>query len=180
MNELPSANPAAQRRLGLTLAVSLLLHLGVATGLGTLSPFVPGGTLRQATSLHVQLRSPTLSGPAQTPIPAPIAAGPSVRQAERPSPEQITPARFITEPDLDILRDIPVSLSGRIHFRLHVSSLGTISSIEVIAHDPLPIALLDGLKTSLAQTRLHPAEFEGRTVASTLDITVGFDPVTVP
>lgn len=180
MNDSFPANPASQRRLGFALTVSLSLHLGIAIGLGQSSPFVPNGALRQAVNLQVHLRSPALSGTAQLPIPAPTDPVPSLLQPENPSIEQITPARFIAEPDLDILRDIPVSLSGRIHFRLHVSSIGTIGAIEVLEHDPLPVELLAGLKISLAQTRLHPAKHEGHAVDSTLDITVRFDPVTVP
>lgn len=180
MNDSFPASPVSQRRLGFALTVSLLLHLGIAIGLGQASPFVPNGALRQAVNLHVQLRSPARSGTAPMPIPAPADPAPSLHQPENPAMEQITPARFIAEPDLDTLRDIPIGLSGKIHFRLHVSSVGTISAIEVLGHDPLPVELLTGLKNSLAQTRLHPAEHEGHAVDSTLDITVRFDPVTMP
>lgn len=93
---------------------------------------------------------------------------------------EVLSARFITEPDFDVLRDIPVTLSGRIHFRLRVSSIGTVSAVEVAEHDPVPLDLMNALKNSLAQTRLHPAEQEGQPVDSLLDITVWFEPSTVP
>lgn len=180
MIDSPPAHPADQRRLGFALTASLLLHLSLVIGLGQSSPFVPGGTMRQVVNFHAHLRSPALSGTVQIPAPAPIAPEPLLRQPEHPSPRQVTPARFIVEPDLDTLRDIPISISGKIHFRFHVSSIGTIGVIEILEHDPVPVELLNGLKTSLAQTRLHPAEHEGHAVDSTLDITVRFDPITVP
>lgn len=172
-------NSATQRRLGCALTTSLLIHLSFIIGIST-SLFVPNDTTRQTASLHAYLRPPALPSKAQTSVPWPIVGAPPIRQTNNLPAEHTIPARFIIEPDLGTLRDIPVSLGGRVHFRLHVSSIGTISAIETLEHDPLPLDLLDGLKDSLTKTLLHPAEHAGKAVDSTLDITVWFEPVTVP
>ena len=176
---LPLANSVVQRRLAWALTASLLIHLSVIIGMNT-SLFVSKDTTRQTASLHVYLRPSALSNRVQTPVSWNIAGSPPVRQIINPSAEQVIPAHFIVEPDLATLSHIPVSLGGKARFRLHVSSIGTISAIETLEHDPLPPDLLDGLKDSLAKALLHPAQHAGQAVDSTLDITVGFEPVTMP
>lgn len=179
MIDSPPADSICQRRLWHALIASLLIHLSLVIGLRKSTLFVPNGTLRQVAEIHVHL-PPVLSNRMQAHVPAPVNGAPPAGQLKKSPAERTLPARFIIEPDLGVLRDIPVSLGGRVHFRLHVSSIGTIGAIETLAHDPLPLDLLDGIKASLAQTMLHPAEQGGEAVDSTLDITIWFEPVSVP
>jgi len=66
-------------------------------------------------------------------------------------------------------------MDGAIRFRLHVSALGTVSAVDTIQSDPIPIELRDGLRANLIQALLEPARKDGKPISSTLDITVRFE-----
>ena len=154
--------------------LSFLLHAGFLTGMNqTASPDAMNPRRQADVRLQVQL-SPRPRAEKAPALPLPVA------QPAKASANQVTPPRFIVEPDLSLLQDIPLSMGGKVHFRLRVSALGTVSAIEVLGHDPLPSELLDGLKNRLSETMLRPAEQDGRAVDSTLDITVGFEPGNAP
>jgi len=186
MNNLQHTRFARQHWLGYAFIASVLLHVSLIVGLSA-SPLIHpfDGTVKSTPDFRVEIQRPATARQALAPepIPKPVAptdATPLPRQRESLEVSEVIPARFIVEPDLDGLRDIPVTLSGRIHFRLHVSSIGTVGAVEVVEHDPVPLDLMNELKSSLAQARLHPAEQKGHSVNSTLDITVRFEPVTMP
>lgn len=189
MNNLLHARSARRHRLGYALIASVLLHICLIVGLSTSPRVYPlDGTVKSMTNFRVEIRQPASATvrhaltPAEL-IPEPIAptdAARLPRQSKRLEVSEIIPARFIVEPDLDGLRDTPVTVSGRIHFRLHVSSIGTVSAVEVVENDPVPLDLMNALTSNLAQAQLRPAEQQGHPMNSTLDITVRFDPITVP
>lgn len=154
--------------------LSFLLHAGFLTGMNRTTALGVMNPLRQAdVRLQVQLSPRPRGEKAFSP------RSPAIQPAKA-SANQVIPPRFIVEPDLSLLQDIPVSMGGKVRFRLRVSALGTVSAIEVLGHDPLPPELLDGLKNRLSETMLRPAEQDGRAVDSTLDITVGFEPGNAP
>lgn len=185
MDNLHPAYFAGKSRLGYALAASISIHLGLLVGFLNRMPAIDFSEASRGAGLpHVRLRAdiqPSVSSNAvQTSVPVTASTDSPPPQRAPAKAREVLSARFITEPDFDVLRDIPVTLSGRIHFRLRVSSIGTVSAVEVAEHDPVPLDLMNALKNSLAQTRLHPAEQEGQPVDSLLDITVWFEPSTVP
>lgn len=178
MNSLPPAT-FANRRLGYAFTVSVLIHLGIVAGLSMPAARLPEQKMRQEVHLRVVIQATSAAKPMQMSAIAPIDPITAPPQSENRTEKTIIPARFIVEPDLDALRDIPVSLGGKIQLRLHVSSIGTVSAIELGEHDPVPNDLLNELKNNLAQTRLYPAEQAGNAMDSILEITVHFEPVTI-
>lgn len=178
MNSLPPA-ASANRCLGYAFTISVLIHLGIVAGLSMPSAMLPEQTMRQEAHLRVVIQASSIVKPMQMPAIAPLDTITAPPQSENLTAKTIIPARFIVEPDLDALRDIPVSFGGKIQLRLHVSSIGTVSAIELGEHDPVPNNLLNELKNNLAQTRLYPAEQAGNAVDSILEITVHFEPVTM-
>lgn len=166
-------NRAARHRLGWALALSSLLHFSFLIGTSWHVPSGAMNRLRQTDArLHVHLSPPPREEKTfSPPLPA--------IQPARESTSRVIPPRFIVEPDLSVFQDIPLSAGGKVRFRLHVSSIGTINGVEVLGHDPLPPELLGGLKNLLSKTMLRPAEQDGQAVGSTLDITVGFEPIDV-
>jgi hypothetical protein len=167
----PPASSVGRHRLGFALIISLLIHLSLVIGLGESSPFMSNSTMWPMAGLHAHLQPPVLPSHGLVPL--------HHHSESSSAAEQVIPAHFIIEPDLDALRDISVSIGGKIHFRLYVSSIGTVTSIKILQQDPVSLDLLDALKTRLEQARLYPAKRGGQAVDSTLDITVRFEPVTV-
>lgn len=173
---------SANCRLGYAFTMSFLIHAGMVIFLSMHTTVQPEQKIQPAVHLHVVIRTSSIAKPMQVPAIAPITPLDPItmpQPSESPTPKTIIPARFIVEPNLDALRDIPVSLGGKIQLRLHVSSIGTVSEIELVEHDPVPNNLLNELKNYLAQMRLYPAEQAGRAVDSILEITVHFEPVTM-
>lgn len=130
----------------------------------------------------------TLAGVQQPEPQKPAQAAPPSAPPEAPvtpatpnGPGPITvKARFLLAPDLSALENIAVPLSGSLTLRLHVSSLGTVDSVEVVKSDPVPGELVDGLLEKLRQTRLSPALAGSQPMPSTLDLVIRFEAAVVP
>lgn len=166
-------------RLAWALAISLALHLCLGWLLSPQSTaFLPRG---KAVSLTVALatKEHSESLPPAEAESAPVA--PSTRAAEsasiapHPAGTLTQKAHFLAAPDLAPLEEIPVPASGKLTLRLHVSAQGTVDRVAVVASDPMPGELLDGLLLRFRQTQLAPARAGSKAVASTLDLVIRFE-----
>jgi outer membrane biosynthesis protein TonB len=175
-------------RLVWPLAVSVALHLGLAVMLSIGSEaHLPRKV--KAITLTVFLAGKDRSEPvpiaAPAPVPSPpIPSVPSVPSAPPGSTEAsgtvTLKARFLVDPDLSVLEEIPVPVAGSLTIRLHVSALGTVDRVTVMKSDPVPKELLDGVLSRLQKARLAPALAGSEAVASTVDLVIRFEPGLMP
>ncbi|MDP2134231.1 MAG: hypothetical protein Q8J99_11515 [Sulfuritalea sp.] len=166
-------------RLAWALAISLALHLCLGWLLSPQSAtFLPRS---KAVTLTVALATREHGGnlPPAAPESAPVApstrAAQSTSTAPDPAGSLTQKARFLVAPDLAPLEEIAVPASGQLTLRLHVSALGTVDRVVVVASDPIPGELLDGLLARFRQAQLAPARTGSRAVASTLDLVIRFE-----
>lgn len=166
-------------RLAWPLAVSLSLHLGI----GALLSAKPADYLSR--SLKVSrltvvlparsLPEPKPDRPREQP-PAPAAAS----VPRDPAGTMTQKARFLVEPDLAALEEIPVPFPGSLNIRLHVSAQGNVDRVSLLKGDPVPKELLAGLMARMEHARLAPALAGSDPVASTLDLVIRFEPGPTP
>ncbi len=136
--------------------------------------FKTAGTSRP-TVLLVRVDRPGLApAPAAIPPPPP-AQTPDSGKAEETPRQPTRKARFLVAPDLSALEEIPVSFSGSLDIRLHVTQLGTVDHVTVLRSDPLPKELREGLLLRFSQARLAPATIGTEPVPSTLDVVIGYE-----
>lgn len=163
-------------RLHAAIAASLIIHLAAAAFAG-LTPHPVIDTT--PTTLSVRLSKAesvtTVAAATSAVIPTPASAAPETA-AESPAKA----ARFLADPDLSILETIPVTLPGSLTLRLKVSAQGQVEGIAVVRSDPAPKELVDGVIRAFGQARLAPALRGDAPVASSLEVTVRFEPGLVP
>lgn len=170
------SSPATPRLAGAVFA-SLMLHLGLAV---LISSTVIYPSIREAASppLTVTLaQAPiptTLLADAQ-PYVAPSLSPGETQQRENTAPPR-QPARFLTDPDLSLLEEIPTTVPGVVTLRLEVTTLGTVERVTVIRADPVPKELLNGLMERFGKARLSPATIGSEPIASNIDVTIRVDP----
>lgn len=168
-------------RLAWPLAVSVALHLGLA---GLFSPETAERLPRRmkATTLTVVLPGKAQAGPARAASPKSPAqpSTPTSPGAADVEGKLTQKARFLVTPDLTALEEIPVTFSGSLNIRLHVTALGTVERATVTRGDPVPKELLDGLLKRLEQARLSPAQAGAEAVASTVDLVIRYEPGAAP
>ena len=165
-------------RLVWPFAVSLALHLGIAAVLSIGSEAHPPRKVK-AITLTVTLASRDRSDPVPMISPAPALsppAPPASAGATEASGTVTQKARFLVDPDLSVLEEIPVPSAGSLNIRLHVSALGTVDRVTVMKSDPVPKELLDGVLRRLEKARLSPALAGAEAVASTVDLTIRYEP----
>lgn len=165
-------------RLAWPFAVSLALHLGLAW---LLSPGLAERLPRRAKAimLTVSLPGKERLAPPSASVAAPKAAPPAPAAAAGAADtagELTQKARFLVAPDLSSLEEIQVPFAGTLNLRLNVSSRGLVEGITVLKSDPVPKELLDGLLKRLEQTRLAPALAGSKSVASSVDLVIRFEP----
>lgn len=169
--------PATPRLAGAFL-ISVMLHLGLAILVSSTLTYT---VVRDATSppLTVTLAQAPVEArhPADVPIQARVPDHPREPQVRQESigPAQ-QPARFLVDPDLSVLEEIPTTLPGIVSLRLHVTTKGTVEHVSVIRADPVPKELLDGLIERFGKAKLSPALVGSQTTASTLEVTIRVDP----
>lgn len=175
MSSSSITSSADKRGLRSALGVSLLIHLGVFVVLN--AALLPASTRSGIRSNRVEVSLPKLTiQPNASLHDTPVVKAHAIRTAVKsPSNNVTSPARFLVDPNLDELQDIPVFVGGKVKFRLHVSIIGTVSTVEILESDPIPQALLSGLQDKLKRAKLKPATTSGESVASTLDIAVKFE-----
>lgn len=96
--------------------------------------------------------------------------------AEAAAAGSITRPRFLSPPDIDGLRTIPVPAAGSLSLRLYVTAAGTVERVEVRRSDPVPPELLEGIRRRFRQAALQPAMSAAGPLPGTLDIEVRFEP----
>lgn len=168
--------PAA--RLTTAVLLSTLLHLCFAAAFAGSATYSPVPTSSPQLDVRLVRASPVPvatndTKPYQAVEPAPTAA-------RNPADVPTRAARFLAEPNLNILEDVPVSLPGSASLRLQVDAKGIVERVTLIRNDPAPKDLIDGLLATFAATRLTPALIGDRPVASSIDVTVRFEPGLLP
>ena len=160
---------------------SLMLHLLAAA---TLSLHAPYPVVKDmAPRLELTLVRPLAPLPAtQLAELAPVPAAPASDFQPPRSVETVIRrgARFLDDPDLTILEQIPVATQGSITLRLQVNAQGVVESVAVARSDPAPQALVEGLKQRFGAARLSPALVDGSPAASSIEVTVRFEPGLYP
>ncbi len=86
------------------------------------------------------------------------------------------PARFLIDPDLLVLEEIPTTFPGSISLRLNVTAQGTVERVTVVRADPVPKELLDGLIERFGKAKLSPAMVGSEPTASSVEVTIRVDP----
>lgn len=167
------------RRLVKAFAASLLIHSGLIVGLNVDSMPVSGRTEISVNPLKVSLPNKPGRMPERKSDKSMAREVPSQPVAKKAGENTLSPARFLSNPDLDALQNIPVMIGGSVKFRLHVSEIGTVGMIEVLQSTPTSVELLEGLKANLKKATLYPAQSDGKAIPSTLDITVRYEALEV-
>lgn len=180
----------SETRLAASFAVSLALHLCLGW---MLAPALESHRPKQAkaVTLTVFLATkdrleplPIASAPPAVPAAAPDAAAAGSTSATAAATDAVgkltQKARFLVPPDLAALEEIPLTFSGSLNIRLHVSPLGTVDRVTLLKSDPVPKELLDGLTSRLQHSRLTPALAGSEPVASTLDLVIHYEPGPTP
>lgn len=172
-------------RLAWPLAISAALHLGIGWLLSPGSAaYLPRST--KAVTLTVLLANKERTEPLPVAAAAPAAIPPTppapARAAAAPDAggSLTQKARFLAEPDLSALEEIPVPFSGSLTLRLEVSALGTVDRVAVVRSDPVPQELLDGLLARFRLARLAPAQEGSKPVASSLDLVIRYETTPAP
>jgi hypothetical protein len=106
----------------------------------------------------------------------PPAAIPRLNESDAPT----RAARFLAAPDLSVLEVVPVRLPGKAVLRLQVSASGIVERVTLVRNDPAPKELIDGLLAAFAATRLAPAQVGDQPTASSVEVTVRFEPGLLP
>ncbi len=155
-----------------------MLHLGLAILVSsTLSYTVVGDAA--SPPLQVTLaQAPQRAVPAAgAPLPATAIDLPGEPQPQRENlgPSQ-QPARFLVNPDLSVLEEIPTTFPGTISLRLNVTSQGTVERVSLVRADPVPKELIDGLIDRFGKAKLSPAMMGSQAIASIIEITIQVDP----
>lgn len=165
-------------RLAVAFLASLMLHLGLAVLVSSTLTYTAvrdssgpplNVTLAQAPARATQLaEAPAFAAPSDQP---------GATQAQRETldlPQQ--PARFLVDPDLSVLEEIPTTFPGTVSLSLSVTAQGTVERVKVIRADPMPKELLDGLVERFAKAKLSPATVDSQATASTINVTIRVDP----
>ncbi len=172
-----SDTPEGPRLAGAFLA-SLMLHLGLAIVVSSTLTFT---TVKETPSppLTVTLAQAreAPAEPIDTPLPT-IVPQPPADTVLPASPPELPKkqARFIVDPDLSLLEEIPTTLPGSITLRLYITEQGLVERVSVVRADPVPTELLDGLVDRFGKARLAPAMVGSQPQASSLDVTIRVDP----
>ena len=167
------------------LAVSVALHLGLAVMLSIGSEaHLPRKVKAITLTVFLAGKDRTEPVPIAAPAPAlppPTPSAPSAPPGSTEASGTVTlKARFLVDPDLSVLEEIPVPVAGSLTIRLHVSALGTVDRVTVMKSDPVPKELLDGVLSRLQKARLAPALAGSEAVASTVDLVIRFEPGLMP
>ncbi|MBI5107937.1 MAG: hypothetical protein HZA62_04250 [Rhodocyclales bacterium] len=113
-----------------------------------------------------------------------IVTGQAVEPAATPRPDRpevpTRAAHFLVDPDLSVLEAVPVNLPGSASLRLQVNAKGIVERVTLMRNDPAPKELIDGLVAAFAATRLTPALVGDRPSASSVEVTVRFEPELLP
>ncbi len=169
--------PETPRLAGFVLA-SLMLHLGIAL---LVSSSLTYTAVREAASpsLTVTLAQTSIHNlqPAHLLPPATTTDLPTEPQIQRDTlgPSQ-QPARFLIDPDLSVLEQIPTSIPGAISLRLYVTAQGVVDRVSVVRADPVPKELIDGLVERFGKAKFTPALIGSQPAASTVEVTIRVDP----
>lgn len=168
---------ASWPRLALAVTASVMMHLAAAMALSVSAPYP---VIRNASpKLSVHLAQVAHSMPSTPPsVQAAAETAAAARHGTTATPK--TAARFLADPDLSILETIAVSLPGSISLKLKVSAQGQVEDVTVVRSDPAPKELVDGLMRAFAQARLAPAMVGDAPTASSLEVTIRFEPGLVP
>lgn len=181
----PQATVTAKHggQLALPLLVSAMLHIGLVLAVSSTLGFSAitdtpqaslSATLVQAT--RTEPESPPLLAEAKI-VPEPLAPIPQNRLRDAAQIQTSTrQARFLVDPDLSILEQIPAAMPGAVSLRLYVTRQGNVERVTVIRSDPVPKDLLDGLVERFGSARLSPAMVDGTPTESTLEVTIRVDP----
>lgn len=165
---------ASKARLVSAVLLSAVLHLALAVALAlpTAYPVIPASPAPLSVRL-VQASDGNAAAIRQTVAPA---ATPRQNGSEAPT----RAARFLAAPDLSVLEVVPVTMPGKALLRLQVSANGIVERVTLIRNDPAPKELIDGLVAAFAASRLAPALVGDQPSASSVDVTVRFEPGLLP
>ena len=165
---------APKARLASAVLVSAMLHMALVAGLAlpTAYPVIPASPAPLSVRL-VQASDGGVVAIPQTRLPAAI---PRLNESDAPT----RAARFLAAPDLSVLEVVPVRLPGKAVLRLQVSASGIVERVTLIRNDPAPKELIDGLLAAFAATRLAPAQIGDQPTASSVEVTVRFEPGLLP
>ncbi len=111
---------------------------------------------------------------ADVPVSTPRPIAPPIQSAKTGAVQQ--PARFLIDPDLLVLEEIPTTFPGSISLRLNVTAQGTVERVTVVRADPVPKELLDGLIERFGKAKLSPAMVGSEPTASSVEVTIRVDP----
>ena len=187
----PDAGSHEATSLAFPFLFSLMLHFGLVLAVSATMNFTPVGD-----SSPPVLTATFSSLPKEMPPPEPtITSTDAIRIADsRDLPEPLLPrnpssdtaqgiagdanrqARFLVDPDLSILEEIPAAGPGVISLQLSITALGNVERVTVVRSDPVPRELLDGLVERFGKAKLSPAIINGKAAASSLAITIRVDP----
>lgn len=183
----PTPHPAFQRPTGRNssgapqlpgaLLVSLMLHLAFAAIVASTATYTPvmntAGSRMNATLAQASVPNKRPAG--ALPIASASNSPRDPPQGGSLGPPQ-QPARFLTDPDLSVLEEIPTTFPGTVSLRLNISALGNVERVNVIRADPVPKELIDGLIERFGKAKLAPAMMGLQAVASTIEVTIRIDP----
>lgn len=171
-------HPPETPRLAGAFLASLMLHFGLAVLVTSTLTYTAVSdnagsplnvTLAQAPARAAQLaEAPAFTAPRDHP------GATRTQQKTLDLPQQ--PARFLVDPDLSVLEEIPATFPGTVSLSLSVTAQGTVERVKVIRADPVPKELLDGLVERFAKAKLSPATVGSQATASTINITIRVDP----
>lgn len=168
----------AAPRLAAAILASLMLHLGLAILVSSALTYT---AVKEAASppLRVTLAQAPMHAVPATGTPARATAsdlpGEPQIQRETVGPSQ-QPARFLVDPDLSVLEEIPTTFPGTISLRLNVTSQGRVERVSVVRADPVPKELIDGLIDRFGKAKLSPAMMGSQAIASSIEVTIRVDP----
>ncbi len=171
-------DPPQTPHLAGALLVSLMLHLGLAVLVSSTLTYTvvrdSAGPPLNVTLAQTPARAMQLAdAPART-APSDQPSAPQVQRETLGPPQQ--PARFLVDPDLSVLEEIPTTIPGTVTLGLSVTAQGTVERVKVIRADPIPRELLDGLVERFAKAKLLPATVGSQATASTINVTIRVDP----
>lgn len=171
-------SPATPQLAGAVLA-SLMLHLGLAVLVSSTVTYTAvmddARPPLSVTLAQAQTSVPNTRLADALPSMAPNESPRDPQQRENLGPSR-QPARFLTDPDLSLLEEIPTTIPGMVTLRLEVTTQGTVERVKVIRADPVPKELLDGLLERFGKARLSPATVGSEPIASSIDVTIRVDP----